>query len=88
MIDVKRLEEDIKKNVRNTVGYSESDDKREFMKGVEVALSLMGSKLADELEIDQNTIKSLKQQNKGLKKDLTTVSRIILKHAPNTDDGR
>lgn len=76
----RRTKEQFQNAIKNSVGYNESDNKAEFIKGVQVAYSWLCEEENERIISEAWSTHILKQQEAALRKDLETVSEIIRRH--------
>lgn len=67
--------------VKGTVGYYESGNKAEFIKGAQVAIGRIGELYAEQIELYQKEIANLHKEVDLYRNDLSTLSSIILKYS-------
>lgn len=79
-MNLRRTGEKVLSTLNDSVGYQESDNKKEFMKGAGVAVSWMINELKPELKQLINQSYSLKTQKEQIENDIFILSSIIRKY--------
>jgi hypothetical protein len=69
--------------VKETVGYSEADDKKSFMTGVSVAISKLEIKYKRQIEGLEQQLKYSKINSETYEKDLKTLASIVNRYSEN-----
>ena len=90
-MEIEHILKMVKSGCKNTVGYSESSDRDEFMKGVSVALNLLEEEITPVINSLEASIKVYETVATSLESDLSTLSDIIIKHSKlshKVDDGK
>jgi hypothetical protein len=75
----------IELKTKDTIGYSEAENKKSFMRGVSVAISKMEDVYNDKIKNLELQLKYTKENGETYKKDLKTLASIIDKYSENND---
>lgn len=74
------LREIIERSAKQTVGYSEAENKESFMVGVSVAISLTQELYLREIKDLETQLEGFRSANETYLKDLNTLSSIITRY--------
>ena len=75
------LEELINKRLMNTIGYSESSNKREFSKGAMMATSFTEEYFNEKINSMDYRFNHLNNEYQDIRKDIEDLTRIITKYS-------
>lgn len=64
----------------NTVGYAESEDRFEFMKGAEIALDKVLKIATTELQDYSRTLSREREEHERTRQDIVTLAEILRKY--------
>jgi hypothetical protein len=74
------IPKNIKQKVKDTVGYSETENKESFNVGADVAFSISESFYEEHIKTLQKELDSYKNAYNSTKSDLTTITTILNKY--------
>lgn len=77
------LAQSILNDTQNTVGYHESDNKNEFMKGADVAISKAKTLYEEKIKAIEQDRDRWRRDYKALKTDMDALTSIITKYSDN-----
>jgi archaellum component FlaC len=80
------LREKIESEVKNTIGYSEAENKESFMVGVSVALSKTEDHYKKEIERLTKLFQDYKLNYESVSSDFKTLTSIIHKYSDSNND--
>ena len=73
----------IERVVKDTVGYSEAENKKSFMIGVSVAISKYEEVLGEQIETLSRNVEFYKKAYESVTKDITTIVKIFNQYETN-----
>jgi len=73
----------IETQVKNTVGYHETEDEKSFMTGVSVAITKLESIYGERINQLEEALKNMELHALSLKTDLRTLSSIVNRYSEN-----
>ncbi len=72
----------LKENVKHSIGYAESDNKAEFLKGVDVTINRALAYLMPKLKEQHRAWKDAEMIAGDRREQLRTIAKIILEYSP------
>ncbi len=82
----KNTETHIMQEVTNTVGYHESENKKEFEKGAKVAISKAIDYYEPQIKLLKDQVEYWKGKYESCEKDFFTLAAILNKYSPENNE--